>query len=88
MGLHEKSGELFNGTKVNSLKNKLLCMNLNIETKSFLLDKYESITGSSSSDNTKALNWLNTVVKIPYGKYKDMNVKSSDNIDKLKMFVK
>ncbi len=76
------------GDLMDSLKNKLLCMDLNIETKSFLLDKYESITGSSSSDNTKALNWLNTVVKIPYGKYKDMNVKSSDNIDKLKMFFK
>ena len=59
---------------MDSLKNKLLCMDLNIETKSFLLDKYESINGSNSSDNAKALNWLNTVVKIPYGKYKNIEV--------------
>jgi len=67
----------YNGDDLmNDLKNKLLCMDLNIETKSFLLDKYESIRGSySSSDNSKILNWLNTVVKIPYGKYKDMDVK-------------
>jgi len=80
----------YNGDDLmNDLKNKLLCMDLNIETKSFLLDKYESIRGSySSSDNSKILNWLNTVVKIPYGKYKDMDVKSSDKIDKLKMFFK
>lgn len=73
---------------MDSLKNKLLCMDLNIETKSFLLDKYESITGSHSSDNSKTLNWLNTVVKIPYGKYKNIEVKSSDSSDKLKMFFK
>lgn len=73
---------------MDSLKNKLLCMDLNIETKSFLLDKYESIRGSSSSDNSKTLNWLNTVVKIPYGKYKNIEVKASDSSDKLKMFFK
>lgn len=73
---------------MDNLKNKLLCMNLNIETKSFLLDKYESIRGSSSSDNSKTLNWLNTIVKIPYGKYKDMDIKSTDDSDKLKMFFK
>lgn len=73
---------------MDSLKNKLLFMDLNIETKSFLLDKYESIRGSSSSDNSKTLNWLNTVVKIPYGKYKNIEVKASDSSDKLKMFFK
>ena len=73
---------------MDNLKNKLLCMDLNIETKSFLLDKYESIRGSNSSDNSKALNWLNTIVKIPYGKCKEMDVKSADNSDKLKMFFK
>jgi ATP-dependent Lon protease len=73
---------------MDNLKNKLLCMDLSIETKSFLLDKYESIRGSNSSDNSKTLNWLNTIVKIPYGKCKDMEVKSTDNVDKLKMFFK
>lgn len=86
--INYKRQKTYGDDLMDSLKNKLLCMDLNIETKSFLLDKYESIRGSNSSDNSKALNWLNTIVKIPYGKCKDMGVKSSDSSEKLKMFFK
>lgn len=73
---------------MSSLKNKLLCMDLNIETKSFLLDKYDSMRDASSSDSSKTSNWLKTISKIPYGKFKDMNIKLTDDTSKLKGFFK
>ena len=37
MGLHEKSGELFNGTKVNSLKKKIIPKNINKQQQAFFV---------------------------------------------------
>lgn len=73
-------------TCMNNLRNQLLVMNLDIQTKTTLIDKYESTKQMTSSEYSKAINWLKTVAKIPYGKYKGIKVKSSDSSNKLKLF--
>lgn len=73
---------------VSDLKDKLLLMNIDISTKSFIMDKYNSVMKMSSSDHSKGMNWLNTVSKIPFGKYKDFNVSINDSSEKIKEFFK
>lgn len=75
--------------KDNSLENlrdKLLMMNIDIETKDFIMDKYENTKNMSNSDYSKTINWLKTVSKIPFGNYKRFNVNKDDNQDILKKF--
>lgn len=75
--------------KDNSLENlrdKLLMMNIDIETKDFIMDKYENTKNMSNSDYSKTINWLKTVSKIPFGNYKRFNVNKEDNQDILKTF--
>lgn len=71
---------------VDNLRNQLLFMNLNIETKSFLVDKFDSTKDMNTSDCSKTMNWLKTVVKIPYGNFKGINVKPTDPTKKLREF--
>ena len=73
---------------VSDLKDKLLLMNVDISTKSFIMDKYNSVMKMSSSDHSKGMNWLNNVSKIPFGKYKDFNVSTNDSSEKIKEFFK
>ena len=74
--------------EVSDLKDKLLLMNVDINTKSFIIDKYSSVMKMSSSDHSKGMNWLNTVSKIPFGKYKDFNISINDSSEKIKEFFK
>jgi ATP-dependent Lon protease len=55
---------------LNEYKNRIMLLNTSIATKTFILDKYEAISKMSSSDHSKGINWLNTVLNIPFGKYK------------------
>jgi len=73
---------------VSELKDKLLLMNVDISTKSFVMDKYNSVMKMSSSDHSKGINWLNTISKIPFGKYKDFNISINDSSEKIKEFFK
>jgi ATP-dependent Lon protease len=72
--------------EITNLRDKLLLMNIDLETKSFIMDKYENTKKLSGSDYAKGMNWLKTVSKIPYGKYKDMDVKKNDSTEKIKSF--
>jgi len=74
--------------EVSDLKDKLLLMNVDINTKSFIMDKYSSVMKMSSSDHSKGMNWLNTVSKIPFGKCKDFNISTNDSSEKIKEFFK
>lgn len=71
-----------------SLREKILLLRVDIGTKSFLLDKYESSSRMSGSDYTKSMNWLNCVTSLPFGKYKRIGVGRDDNPGKLKDFFK
>jgi ATP-dependent Lon protease len=71
---------------VDSLRDQLLLMDIDIETKAFIIDKYDTTKDLSNSDYTKSINWLKTVSKIPYGNYKGFNISAQDDPDKLKSF--
>lgn len=72
--------------EITNLRDKLLLMDIDLDTKSFIMDKYENTKKLSGSDYSKGMNWLNTVNKIPYGKYKNMAVSKNDSIEKIKAF--
>lgn len=71
---------------VDSLRESLLLMNIDMDTKVFIIDKYDSTKKMSNSDYSKAINWLKTVNKIPFGKYKDMGVTKDNNSETIKKF--
>lgn len=70
------------------LKQQIMLLNVDIETKIFLLDKYESFQKAGSSEYAKGKTWIQTVLNIPFGKYKPFKVKASDNSDKINDYFK
>jgi ATP-dependent Lon protease len=72
---------------VDDLRDKLLLLNLDIPTKSFLLDKYENTKKIYGSDYYKSINWLKTVSDIPHGKFKNFKI-NKDNKEDVKNFFK
>lgn len=83
---NHKKRKLSTSDDVTSLRDRLLLMNLDLDTKSFVVDKYDSIQKMSGSDYSKGMNWLRTVSKIPYGKTKMMAVDKDDSSEKIKTF--
>ena len=81
-----KKRKLSNEVDVCNLRDRLMLMNVDIETKLFLVDKYDSTVKMSGSDYSKGLNWLKTACKIPYGKYKQMVVDKNDDLEKIKSY--
>lgn len=73
---------------VDDLRDKLLLLNLDIPTKSFLLDKYDNTERLSGSDYTKSINWLKTVSDIPHGKFKNFKINKYDSQEIKKFFTK
>lgn len=72
---------------VNSLEERLLLLNVDIETKSFIMEKYENSRNLSGSDYSKANAWLNCVASIPFGKNKPMKVRCTDKPHAIKDFI-
>jgi ATP-dependent Lon protease len=70
------------------LKQQIMLLNVDVETKVFLLDKYESLQRQSNSDYAKSKTWLKTVLNIPFGRYKPFKVRSSDPSDKINEYFK
>jgi len=81
-----KKRKLINEDDVCNLRDKLMLMNVDIETKLFLVDKYDSTVKMSGSDYSKGINWLKTACKIPYGRYKQMDINKNDNLEKIKEY--
>uniref|UniRef100_A0A6C0H736 AAA+ ATPase domain-containing protein n=1 Tax=viral metagenome TaxID=1070528 RepID=A0A6C0H736_9ZZZZ len=73
-------------SEITDLRDKLLLLNVDVGTKSFLLDKYDLTRKASGSDYSKGMAWLKTVVGLPYGKYKQLKVKASDPPERIKAF--
>jgi ATP-dependent Lon protease len=59
---------------------------MDLNMKSFVIDKYDNTKKMYGSDYSKGMNWLKTVSKIPYGKYKSMPVTKNDSQTKVKEF--
>lgn len=70
------------------LKQQIMLLNVDVETKVFLLDKHESLQRQSNSDYAKGKTWLKTVLNIPFGKYKPFKVRSADPSDKINDYFK
>lgn len=70
-----------NKLDVDQLRDKLMLLKVDVPTKAYLLDKYEGTSRMSGSDYSKALNWLNTVVSIPFGTYKKMTPEDRNTKD-------
>jgi ATP-dependent Lon protease len=73
-------------SEVDDLREKILLLNVNIPTKSFILDKYTTLKTASGSEYTKGMNWINTVLRIPFGKLKNMKVNKRDTPQKIKQY--
>jgi ATP-dependent Lon protease len=72
--------------EVTTLRDRLLLMNIDMDTKSFIMDKYDNTRKLTGSDYSKGMNWLKTVSKIPYGKYKKMSITKADSAEMIKKF--
>ena len=83
---NHKRQKLDNDEEISSLRDRLLLMNTDLNTKSFIIDKYDNTSKMYGSDYSKGMNWINTVSKIPYGKYKSMPVTKDDSQEKIKEF--
>jgi len=70
------------------LKQQITLLNVDMKTKIFLLDKYDSIQRANNSDYIKGKTWIKTVLNIPFEKYKPFKVKNSDSYDKITNYFK
>jgi ATP-dependent Lon protease len=85
----ENDLENFKKKKSNNLcdlREQLLLLNIDMKTKSFLMDKYETAQHQSGSEYSKSVNWLKTAASIPHGRVKAMKVKLGDAPEKIKEF--
>lgn len=73
---------------VEDLREKLMLLDVDVATKSFIVDKYDNVQTTSGSDYAKGMNWLKTVVEIPYGKHKPMKVNLGDSPELIESFFK
>jgi hypothetical protein len=70
------------------IEDQIKLLNVDMETKLFLLDKNDSLQRSHGSDYSKGKTWLKTVLNIPFGKYKPFPVKASDPPEKINEYFK
>jgi len=71
-----------------AIEDQIKLLNVDMETKLFLLDKQNSIERSHGSDYSKGKTWLKTVLNIPFGKYKPFPVKKDDSPEKINEYFK
>jgi ATP-dependent Lon protease len=72
------------------LEDKIMLLDVDIQTKVFLLDKYESTVKNaklqSGSDYTKSVTWFKTATNIPFGKYKPFKIRPDDSPETINLF--
>lgn len=72
------------------LEDKIMLLDVDIQTKVFLLDKYESTVKNaklqSGSDYTKSVTWFKTATNIPFGKYKPFKISPDDSPETINLF--
>jgi ATP-dependent Lon protease len=73
---------------VDDMREQLMLLNVDVPTKAMLIDKYDRVQKLSGVEYTKGMTWLNTVANIPYGKYKEMDIKAGDAPEKIQQFFK
>jgi len=71
---------------VDTLRDQLLLLDMDVATKAFLVDKHDNTCSMTGTDYSKGINWLRTVVSIPHGKYKELRVTREDGTERIKEF--
>lgn len=70
------------------LKQEILLLNVDLETKIFLLGKYENLLKTSGSEYAKGYSWLKTVLNIPFKKYENLKISINDNHNQINEYLK
>jgi len=70
------------------LKQQIMLLNVDKETKVFLLDKYETMQKLGNSDYAKCKAWLKTVINLPFGRHKPLKVRVYDSEEKINNYFK
>lgn len=65
---------------------QIMLLNVDMETRIFLLDKYEGIQKACNSDHAKGLTWIKTVLELPFDKIIPFKVKNTDNTTHINMY--
>ena len=73
-------------SSVDNIRDKILLLDLDIDTKTFVLDKHDTIRHMNGSDYIKGMNWLRNVTNIPFGNYKHLGISKDDSSDKIKEY--
>lgn len=60
------------------LKDQILLLNVDIKTKVFLLEKHSNLIKTCGSEYAKGHAWMKTVLNVPFKKYNNFKIKSSD----------
>lgn len=68
------------------LRDKLMLLKIDLDTKAFLLDKYETAMRLSGAEYSKQMGWFKLVSNIPFGSYKNLQVRHTDSHEKIKTF--
>jgi ATP-dependent Lon protease len=71
-----------------SMTDKILLLNVDNDTKLFLLDKYDKLRLATGSDYSKGIAWLNNVLNLPFGKYNKYKVKNTDSTEDIQKYFK
>lgn len=69
------------------VRDRLLLLNVDIETKAYILNKYdEQIAKMNGSDRAKGNAWINTICNLPFGNYRSFPVTKDDPVEEISGF--
>ncbi len=72
-----------------TLREKLLLLQADPQSKLAIMRKYEEIYGSAeSAENSKTLSWLNYCLQLPFGKLQKLDVCLNDGHDRIAAYLK
>ena len=69
-----------------SIEERILLSDIDIETKSFLMEKYQVLRNSKDSEYIKGIAWLQTVVNLPFKKYTQLKITKNNKKDEIVEF--
>jgi ATP-dependent Lon protease len=75
----------------NDIKSRILLLDVDISTKTFIMDKFKSLKKpmlGSDSDYNKSMAWINTVLSLPFGKEKPLEVDIRDSGKRINNYFK
>jgi ATP-dependent Lon protease len=75
-----------NDIDLDDIKNQILLLDIDIKTKSFILDKFNNLPPPPSSDYSKGIAWIKTVLDIPFNKYQEFDISKSHSPGEVKIF--